>query len=91
MCRSELSFLMVFQVFWKSKEFICRWFIFYFDDMSKTYILWISLIIMHIETYHSRLITDAEELFVQSFPMLSKITLNAGVTLASNIFPFNVF
>ena len=64
---------------------------FYFDDMSKTYILWIPHIIMHIETYHSRLFTDAEELFIQSFPMPSQVTLNAGVTLASNIFPFNLY
>ena len=46
---------------------------------------------MHIETYYSRLFTDAEELFVQSLPMLSKVTPNAGVTLASNIFPFNLY
>ena len=46
---------------------------------------------MHIETYHSRSFTDAEELFVQSFPMPYKITQNAGVTLASNIFPFNLY
>ena len=48
---------------------------------------------MHLETYYSLLFTDAEELFVQSFPMPSKITskLNAGVTLASNIFPLNLF
>ena len=46
---------------------------------------------MHIETYYSRLFTDAEELLVQSFPMLSKVTQNAGVTLASNIFPFNLY
>ena len=29
------------------------------------------------------------KLFVQSFPMPSKVTPNSGVTLASNIFPFN--
>ena len=54
--------------------------------MSKTYILWIRHIIIHIETYYSRLFTDAEKLFVKSFPMPSKVTPNAGVTLASNIF-----
>ena len=59
--------------------------------MSKTYILWIPLNIMHKETYYSSLFTDAEELFVQNFPMLSKVTPNAGVTLASNIFPFNLY
>ena len=59
--------------------------------MSKTYILLIPHNIMHIETYYSRLFTDAEELFVQNFPMPSKITPNAGVTLASNIFPFNLY
>ena len=59
--------------------------------MSKTYILQIPHIVMHIETYYSRLFTDAKELFVQSFPMLSKVTPNAGVTLASNIFPFNLY
>ena len=59
--------------------------------MSKTYILWIPHIIMHIETFYSRLFTDAEELFVQSFPMPSKVTPNAGVTLASNIFPFHLY
>ena len=72
-------------------EFICRWLICYFDDMSKTYILWIPRIIMHIETYYSRSFTDAEELFVQNFLMPSKVTPNAGVTLASNIFPFNSY
>ena len=41
---------------------------------------------MHIETYYLRLFTDAEELFVQSFPMPSKVTPNAGVHLASHIF-----
>ena len=46
---------------------------------------------MHIETYYSRLFTDAEELFVKSFSMLSKVAPNAGVTLASNIFPFNLY
>ena len=46
---------------------------------------------MHIETYYSRLFTDAEELFVQNFSMPSKVTPNAGVTLASNIFPFNLY
>ena len=79
---------MVFWIFWESKEFICRRLIFNFDDMSKTYIFWI---LMHIETYYSRLFTDAQELFVQSFPMPSKVTPNAGVTLASNIFPFNLY
>ena len=64
---------------------------FYFDDMSKTYILLIPHIIMHIETYFSRLFTDAEELFVQSFPMPSKVTPNAGAILATNIFPFNLY
>ena len=42
---------------------------------------------MHLETYHSRLFTDAEDLSVQSFP---KVTQNDGVTLASHIFPFNL-
>ena len=46
---------------------------------------------MHIETYYSMLFTDAEELFVKSFPMLSKVTPYAGVTLASNIFSFNLY
>ena len=64
---------------------------FYFDDMSKIYILWIPHILMHKETYYSRLFTDAEELFVQSFPMPSKVTPNAGVTLASNISAFNLY
>ena len=64
---------------------------FYFDDMSQTYILWIPHIIMHIETYYSRLFTDAEELFVQSFPMPSKVTPNSGVTLANNIFAFKIY
>ena len=45
---------------------------------------------MHIETYFLKLFTDAEELLAQSFPMPSKVTPNAGVTLASNIFPFNL-
>ena len=44
-----------------------------------------------IGTYYSRLFTDAEELFVQIFPMRSKFTPNAGVTLASNIFPFDLY
>ena len=57
--------------------------------MSQTYILWIPHIIMHIETYYSRLFTDAE-LFVQSFLMLSKVTPNAGVTLTNNILPFDL-
>ena len=59
--------------------------------MSEAYILWIPHIMMHIETYYSRLFTDAEELFVQSFSMPSKVTPNAGVTLASNIFPVNLY
>ena len=63
----------------------------YFDDMSKNYILWIPHIIMHIKTYYSRLFTDVEELFVKQFPMPSKVTPNAGVTLASDILPFNLF
>ena len=46
---------------------------------------------MHLETYYSRLFTDTEELFVQSFPMPSKVTPNAGETLASNIFHFNLY
>ena len=46
---------------------------------------------MHIETYYSRLFADAEELFVQGFPMQSKVTPNAGVTLTSNIFPVNLY
>ena len=56
--------------------------------MSKTYILWIPHIIVHIETYYSGLFTDAEELFVphavQSYP-------KRWVTLDSNIFPFNLY
>ena len=46
---------------------------------------------MHIETYYSRLFTDAQELFVQNFLMLSKVTPNARVTLASNNFRFNLY
>ena len=46
---------------------------------------------MHIETYYSRPFTDAEELFGHSSPMMSKVTPDAGVTLASNTFPFNLF
>ena len=64
---------------------------FCFDDVSKIYILWIPHIVMHIESDYSRSFNVAEELFGQSFPMLSKITLNAGVTLTSNIFPFNLY
>ena len=59
--------------------------------MSKTYILLIPHIIVHIETYYSRSFADAEELFVQSFPMPSKVTPNAGVTLASNVFLFDLY
>ena len=51
--------------------------------MSKTYSLWILHIKMHIETYYSRLFTDAEELFVQSFPITSKV---ANETTAGNSF-----
>ena len=46
---------------------------------------------MHIETYYWRSFADAEELFVHSFPMPSKVTPNAGVALVSNIFPFNLY
>ena len=46
---------------------------------------------MHMETYYSRSFTEAEELFDQSFPMPSKVTPNAGVTLAGNIFPFDLY
>ena len=46
---------------------------------------------MPMETYYSSLFTDAEELFVQSLPMPSKVTPNAGVTLADNIFHFNSY
>ena len=59
---------------------------FCFDDMGKTYILWIPHMVMHIESNYSRSFIVAEELFVQSFPMPSKVTPNAGVTLAGNIF-----
>ena len=46
---------------------------------------------MQIETYYSKLFTDAEELLIKSFTMPFKITPNAGVTLASNIFPFDLY
>ena len=57
--------------------------------MSKTYILWIPHIIMHIETHYSRSFTDAEELFVQSFPILSKVTPNAHNLNMENIIIHN--
>ena len=57
--------------------------------MSKTYILWIPHIIMHIETHYSRSVTDAEELFVQSFPMPSKVTRNAHNLNMENIIIHN--
>ena len=64
---------------------------FCFDDMSKTYNLWNPHIVMYIKSNYSRSFTVAEELFFQSFPMPSKITPNAGVTLSSNFFLFNSY
>ena len=57
-----------------------------FDDMSKTYIF---LIPHDVTLYRKQLfkvIHSCKRTFCQSFPMLSKVTPNAGVTLASNIF-----
>ena len=59
--------------------------------MSKTYILWIPHIVMHIETYYSRLFSDAEELFVQSFPMPSKITLKCWDNFGQQYFIFYLY
>ena len=64
---------------------------FSFDDMSKIYILWITHTVMHIESDYLRSFNVAEELFGHSFPMPSKVTPNAGLTLNSNLFPFNLY
>ena len=61
-------------------------------DKTQSFYLWSTIIIgmlyiiNHIEDNHSRPFAVGEEPAVQSFPRLSKVTPNAGVTLANNIF-----